>query len=139
MRSTADADVQPMTTRDETAPAQSVTTVAIWTAPKPLPGARAARRPRRRVALVFAGLSVALIVAVVVSAGSGQLHVPPGEVLGSILHRIGVNVGALPHHPRGDTVLWEVRFPRIVMAVLVGASLGAAGAIMQGIFGNPLA
>ena len=36
-------------------------------------------------------------------------------------------------------MLWNIRFPRVVMAMLVGAALGAAGAVMQGIFGNPLA
>ena len=45
----------------------------------------------------------------------------------------------MPTHPNGDAVLWNVRFPRVVMAMLVGAALGAAGAVMQGIFGNPLA
>uniref|UniRef100_UPI001FC98FCE FecCD family ABC transporter permease n=1 Tax=Streptomyces bobili TaxID=67280 RepID=UPI001FC98FCE len=38
-----------------------------------------------------------------------------------------------------ESVLWNVRFPRIVLALLVGASLGCAGALMQGVFGNPLA
>ncbi|WP_087510652.1 FecCD family ABC transporter permease, partial [Cellulomonas iranensis] len=35
--------------------------------------------------------------------------------------------------------LWTVRFPRVVMAVLVGAALASGGAVMQGVFGNPLA
>src|SRR5690606_18759350 len=38
-----------------------------------------------------------------------------------------------------ESALWFVRFPRIVMAVVVGAALAAAGAVMQAIFGNPLA
>lgn len=36
-------------------------------------------------------------------------------------------------------MLWNVRLPRVVLALLVGASLGCAGALMQGVFGNPLA
>lgn len=36
-------------------------------------------------------------------------------------------------------VFWQVRLPRIVLAVIVGASLAVAGVIMQGIFRNPLA
>ncbi len=35
--------------------------------------------------------------------------------------------------------LWTVRFPRVVMAAVAGAALATAGALMQGIFGNPLA
>lgn len=102
-------------------------------------------RSRRAVALL-AGLVVALAVASLVSAGVGQLHVPPGEVLGSVLGRLGLDgLDGLglgpdhPSHPNGEAVLWNIRFPRLVMGLLVGAALGASGAVMQGIFGNPLA
>lgn len=44
---------------------------------------------------------------------------------------------------RGDgslrLIIFEIRLPRIVLAALVGASLGLSGAILQGYFGNPLA
>ncbi|GCE76327.1 ABC transporter permease [Cellulomonas biazotea] len=99
--------------------------------------ARPARR-WRRVGL-FGGLTVALLVLAVVAAGSGQLHVPPAEVVGSLLHRLGLDAGTVPTHPNGDAALWSVRFPRIVMAVLVGAALATGGAVLQGVFGNPLA
>ena len=35
--------------------------------------------------------------------------------------------------------LWEVRFPRVVLAICVGAALGCSGALLQGVFSNPLA
>ncbi|GAB3162022.1 iron ABC transporter permease [Myceligenerans halotolerans] len=95
-------------------------------------------RPARAAALAT-GLAVALGVLVVVAAGAGQLHVPPAEVLGSVLHRAGLDLGPLPSHPNGDAALWSIRFPRVVMAAVVGAALATAGALMQGIFGNPLA
>ena len=87
------------------------------------------RRAAARVGLL-GGLGVALVVAFVVAAGHGQLDVPPSEVVGSLLHRIGLDVGPLPSHPQGETTLWQVRFPRVVMAALVGASLATAGALM---------
>jgi iron complex transport system permease protein len=93
----------------------------------------------RRALLFMAGLAVALVVMAVVSAGAGQLHIAPGEVVGSILHKVGLEVGDLPAHVNGDAALWNIRFPRLVMAMLIGAALGTAGALMQGIFGNPLA
>jgi iron complex transport system permease protein len=106
-------------------------------------GARVEQRVgvRRAVARVglLGGLGAALLVAAVVAAGHGQLDVPPSEVLGSLLHRVGLDVGPMPSHPQGETTLWQVRFPRVVMAALVGACLGTAGALMQGVFGNPLA
>lgn len=92
-----------------------------------------------RAALLIGGLAAALVVVALVAAGSGQLQVPPGEVLGSVLHRLGLDLGPLPSHPQGDAALWNVRFPRVAMAMLVGAALGGAGAVLQAVFGNPLA
>ena len=92
----------------------------------------------RRVGLLGA-LSLALLAAVVVAAGRGQLDVAPAEVIGSLLHRLGLDLGRMPSHPQGDVTLWAVRFPRVVMAAVAGAALATAGALMQGIFGNPLA
>ncbi|WP_182377398.1 iron ABC transporter permease [Nocardioides sp. WS12] len=97
------------------------------------------RRRRRRVALLYVGLVVGLVVATLVAGGSGQLQIPLNEILGSIAHRVGLDVGPMPSHPRGEYTLWNVRFSRIAMAVIVGASLAVAGAAMQGVFGNPLA
>lgn len=102
------------------------------------PAALPPRRPARVVALT-AVLLVALVALVVVAAGSGQLHVAPAEVLGSVLHRIGIDAGPMPSHPNGDAALWTIRFPRVVMALIVGAALATGGAVMQGVFGNPLA
>ena len=95
----------------------------------------------RRVAsgALIVSLSVVLLVISLVAAGTGQLHIAPTEVLGSVLHHIGLDVGPLPGHPQGEAALWIVRFPRVVLAVIVGASLACAGALMQGVFGNPLA
>ena len=88
-------------------------------------------------------LGVALVVIALVAAGRGQLAISPGEVLGSVLDRIGLGglggLPATPSHPSGEVALWSIRFPRVVMGALVGACLAAAGALMQGVFGNPLA
>ncbi|WBQ03992.1 FecCD family ABC transporter permease [Kribbella sp. CA-293567] len=104
----------------------------------------------RKLSLV-SGLVVALLAMSVVAAGVGQLPVPASEILGSVMHRLDhgledllrldlpLDLGPVPHHPQGDNALWKVRFPRVALAVLVGASLATAGALMQGIFGNPLA
>ena len=46
----------------------------------------------------------------------------------------------LTHHSGVDgTTVWQIRFPRALGAVIIGAGLGIAGAIAQGIFRNPLA
>ena len=93
----------------------------------------------RRGRLLLATLALTLLLVALVAAGRGQVQISPAEVLGSILHRIGLDVGSLPAAPQGENALWIVRFPRVVLAAVVGAALGSAGAIMQGVFGNPLA
>lgn len=118
----------------------STATISSATSPSASEASAATRgRVRTRTVLVFGGLTLALVTAVIVAAGSGQLEVSPSEVIGSILHRLGIDAGSMPSHPNGDAVLWDVRFPRVVMALLVGSALGVAGALMQGVFGNPLA
>lgn len=102
--------------------------------------ATSARRPHRATkGILFAALTAALIFSLLVSAGTGQLAIPPAEVLGSLLHRIGIDWLPLPSHEAGDPTLWAIRFPRVVMAALVGAGLAISGLLMQAIFGNPLA
>lgn len=88
---------------------------------------------------MIVGLSIGVVVAAVVSACLGQVYVAPAEVFGSIAGKLGLDIGFLPSHVNGEHALWNIRFPRLVMGALVGAALGASGAVMQGVFGNPLA
>ncbi|MGI5374943.1 FecCD family ABC transporter permease [Streptomyces sp. CA-251387] len=95
--------------------------------------------PRRRPTTWF--LATALIAVLLaltpIAAAIGAYPVPVGDVLASLQHRIGL--GGTELDRVAESVLWNVRFPRIVLALLIGASLGCAGALMQGVFGNPLA
>ena len=97
------------------------------------------RSREMRGPLLLGLLAAVLVVVALAAAGLGQVSVPPDEVLGSVLHRLGLDLGAVPTHPQGDATLWEVRFPRVALGIAVGAALGCAGALMQGVFGNPLA
>ncbi|MFI9624431.1 FecCD family ABC transporter permease [Streptomyces sp. NPDC052042] len=100
-------------------------------------GPRASGSRRSTAFLLTVGLVAALLVCCLLSAGLGAYNIPLGDVLGSVQHRLGLGGAALDRV--GESVLWNVRLPRVVLALLVGASLGCAGALMQGVFGNPLA
>ncbi|WP_280364608.1 FecCD family ABC transporter permease [Nocardia wallacei] len=89
--------------------------------------------------MVFTVSVVLLVLLAMYSAAVGQVPTTPLEVAGSVLHKIGLEWGPLPAHPAGEVTLWQVRFPRVVMAALVGAALATAGALLQGVFANPLA
>ncbi|MEV1096194.1 iron ABC transporter permease [Streptomyces sp. NPDC049952] len=100
------------------------------------PSADAPARRGRTFALT-AALSAALLVGCLLSAGLGAYDIPLGDVLSSLQHRVGLGGQALDRV--AESVLWNVRLPRVTLALLVGSSLGCAGALMQGVFGNPLA
>lgn len=80
-----------------------------------------------------------LVAGILLSALLGQLPITPAEVVGSLLRAVGIPNGWAPDDPIIESTLWVIRFPRIVMALVVGAALATAGAVMQAIFGNPLA
>jgi iron complex transport system permease protein len=95
--------------------------------------ASAIRRPAAM--LVMALLMVALIASAVVAAAIGSAGIP--------LHRIAAAFGLTGGDPqtlaRDQLVLWSIRVPRIALAAMVGGLLAVAGAVMQGLFRNPLA
>lgn len=90
-------------------------------------------------AVVFTVLVAGLMAMLVVSASLGQLIIPFDQVVGSVLGKVGIHWLDGPSRAFGNEALWNVRFPRIAMAMVTGAALGVAGAVMQGVFGNPLA
>lgn len=75
-------------------------------------------------------LSIALLAAIVAAVGTGVLSYPPGVILAALLGR---------GDPTAVAVVHNLRLPRVVLAALVGGSLGMAGAAMQGAMRNPLA
>ena len=92
-----------------------------------------------RGAVLSASLAIVLVAAIVLSSVTGQLPVAPSEVIGSLLRAVGIQNDWAPNDQIVEATLWVVRFPRIVMGLAVGAALAVAGAVMQAIFGNPLA
>lgn len=89
---------------------------------------------------IFIILGVLLAGAVMVSLASGQVKVP----LTSILEIIGRQMGfpdffGTTLTSEQTAVIWHIRLPRTLVGLLVGAALGVSGAVMQGVFGNPLA
>lgn len=92
-------------------------------------------RDRKKI-LVILALLLALLVAVVASFGLGRYPITPGELFGILLSKF------LPIEPfwtkKMETVLFQIRLPRIALACLVGCALSAAGCAYQGVFQNPM-
>jgi len=100
-----------------------------------LPAAAAVpRRVPRRLALMAFG--IALVLAFLCAAGIGAVRIMPGEIIAIVVRSLGA---AIDVDPRLEAVFLAIRLPRAVLALVVGAGLGIAGASMQGLFRNPLA
>ena len=87
-----------------------------------------------RAAMLALGVLLVLLVMVLGSA-SGAYAIAPAQLLGIVWDGLrGANTGS-PEH----LVFLNIRLPRLLMGVAAGAGLGLAGALMQGLFRNPLA
>ncbi|MFV0420673.1 FecCD family ABC transporter permease [Oleidesulfovibrio sp.] len=75
-------------------------------------------------------LGLCLAVALVISVSLGAANIALRDVLGSLL---GFSVP-----PRVDAIIWNIRLPQALAAVVSGAGLAVAGAAMQSILRNPL-
>ena len=89
--------------------------------------------------VTFLTLGACLLAAAFVSASVGQLGVSGADVAGSVLKGLGINTQWAPADDITYRALWQIRFPRVVMSMHVGAALALGGTAMQAIFGNPLA
>jgi heme transport system permease protein len=92
---------------------------------------------RPRALPVIALLTAALLVSAIAAATIGAAGIPISRLpaaIGLAASTTDPSVAA-----RDALVLWSIRIPRIVITAMVGAMLAVAGAIMQGLFRNPLA
>lgn len=88
---------------------------------------------------VLAMLSAALLLAVLFSFCLGRYPVGLKELLGILRQPFGLYHGEASWTQTQYVAVWNVRMPRVLLAVLVGASLASAGAAFQGAFQNPMA
>jgi len=75
-------------------------------------------------------LSLLLIAAAMASLALGDANLPLPEVLRALFHR---------GDTLASTIVWDIRLPRTLTGLAVGAGLGASGVVMQSFFRNPLA
>jgi iron complex transport system permease protein len=84
--------------------------------------------------VVLLAASAGLLVLALLALGAGRYPLSPGEVVSVLWKRMaGVGDASM-----ADAVVWQIRLPRVGVAMLVGAALAAAGTAYQHLFRNPL-
>ncbi len=93
---------------------------------------------RLPAAPMLMALAALLVLAGVLAASMGAFRIPPADVLGILAAKLGLL--ALPaDDAQAAAVLTQIRLPRVLFAMLAGAALAVGGAVLQGLFRNPLA
>jgi iron complex transport system permease protein len=89
----------------------------------------------RLPALTLAALCL-LIALALIAFSIGRFSISPGDLLTVLWARISGGTHALPS--TYDAVIFQIRGPRVIAAMLIGAALAGAGAVYQNMFRNPL-
>lgn len=92
---------------------------------------------RKRIFLI-AVMSIVLVTAASIALAAGVYEISLADVYGILFSHLFPFAGSSGQEPVLDTIVWDMRVPRILMAVSAGAALAAAGAVYQGCFRNPL-
>ncbi|MFH9013542.1 FecCD family ABC transporter permease [Streptomyces sp. NPDC017943] len=118
------------------------------TAPVVETGTERAVRKRRqgdgrdgRAGLPVTLLVLAVLLAISATAGLaiGSVQVPPGQVWGIVTHALGADWGEPDWSRARETIVLDVRAPRVLLGAVAGAGLAVVGTALQALIRNPLA
>ncbi|MFJ5281133.1 FecCD family ABC transporter permease [Streptomyces parvulus] len=91
----------------------------------------------------MAGTSLVLVVFLVVSVTAGlaigSVQVPPGQVWGIVTHALGADFAEPDWSRARETIVLDVRAPRVLLGAVTGAGLAVVGTALQALVRNPLA
>lgn len=88
-------------------------------------------RRRTRYTAVFLILAAVFCVVTVLNINTGNVHIPVSKILRILF----LKEGAATEY----NIIWKIRFPRILMAALLGGALSLSGFLLQTFFSNPIA
>jgi iron complex transport system permease protein len=94
-------------------------------------------RPRGLAPLWTTGAAAFLLLSAAIGVLVGPIDLGIGGVSTSFAERLGIPITSSLSATE-ESILWEIRMPRVVLAALVGGMLALAGATYQGVFRNPL-
>ena len=83
-------------------------------------------------------MAACLILCILASFTLGRYPVSPAELLGVLGSKLGLPIAPF-WTDQVEAAIWNIRLPRVILSVLVGGCLAAAGGAYQGVFQNPMA
>jgi iron complex transport system permease protein len=89
--------------------------------------------------LLTLGLFIALVLAMMLAVSIGAVSLPVELVWSVILSHVSPGSVEITWSPGRDSIVWDVRLPRVILGAMVGASLALVGAALQSVTRNPLA
>lgn len=88
---------------------------------------------------VLSALGIVLVITLVLAMRLGTVNIEPLQVIAILCkHIFGVDLG-IAWSGGQDSIIWQIRFPRVLGAAIVGAGLASAGVVFQGLLRNPMA
>jgi iron complex transport system permease protein len=106
---------------------------------QPVAEAPVARRPAIPYGAVLALLAVLLAVVATAGIAAGSISVPADQVWGILLHRLHPSLAEPTWTPVRETIVVDLRLPRVLLCAVVGAGLSVSGMALQALVRNPLA
>ncbi|MEG0238154.1 MAG: iron ABC transporter permease [Clostridium sp.] len=94
----------------------------------------------RKNFVIVIGLIILLLVSIILAVSIGAVKIPAYDVYTIITHKaLGISGIENNIDPSFIDIVWQIRFPRVLLASIVGMGLALGGVIMQGTVQNPLA
>jgi len=99
-------------------------------------------KKRRIFLMLVTGLSITVLISMLLAVCLGTVQISPNESYRIILYKMfTLNLGDIISQasPSHMDIIWQIRFPRVLMSAIVGAGLAMCGTVMQAAVQNPLA
>lgn len=103
---------------------------------------KAVHKENRRFKITILLLVAILLISLILSMSIGAMKIPASSVYKIILHNLfGISTGDTAFLSQGANfnIVWQIRFPRVLLGFITGSGLALSGAIMQASVQNPLA
>ncbi|MFE2045067.1 FecCD family ABC transporter permease [Streptomyces sp. NPDC059477] len=97
------------------------------------------RAGRATLAATLLVLTALLVLSATAALAIGSVRVPPGQVWGIVTHALGAGWVEPDWSGARETIVLDVRAPRVLLGAVVGAGLAVVGTAMQALLRNPLA